>query len=105
MTLMTLVTIDAGGGTIFSRAWFGDRSDGVVSTPESTVAEDRDRSPSETPDLTCGLGGIPLSEFVRPIASDIHSVHVDSLIPNDTEVGDRSPSGKLNLLGGLGGKT
>ena len=46
-----------------------------------------------------------MSEFVIPIASDIHSVHVDSLIPDDTEVGDRSPSKTLDLLGGLGGKT
>ena len=46
-----------------------------------------------------------MSEFVIPIASDIHSVHVDSLIPDDTEVGDRAPSETLDLLGGLGGKT
>ena len=30
------------GGTMFSRAWLGYRSDGAVSAPESTVTEVRD---------------------------------------------------------------
>ena len=48
-----------------------------------------DRLPSETPDFTGGLRGttgIPLSGFIRPITSDIHSLHVGSLIPDDTKV-------------------
>ena len=48
----------AGGVTIYSRAWFGDKSDGdIVFAPELTVTEVGDRSPSETPDLVGGLGG------------------------------------------------
>ena len=68
------------GGTFFSRAWLGDRSDGAVSTQESTVTEVRDRLPSGTPDLTGDLGGktgIPLSGFSKPITGDICSVHMD----------------------------
>ena len=41
----------AGGGTVFSRARFGDWSTGVVATPKPTVTEDEtDRSrPIPTP--------------------------------------------------------
>ena len=52
-----------------------------------------------------GKTGIHLSGFVRPITSDIHSGHVDSFTPDDTEVGDRLTSETSDLTDGLGGKT
>ena len=50
------------GGTVFSRGWSGDWSDGAVVAPESTVIKDTDRSPSE-----------PISGHVRPDAGQFRS--------------------------------
>ena len=40
-----------GGGTVFSRAWLGIRSDDAITATKLTVTEITDRSPSITPDF------------------------------------------------------
>ena len=89
----------SGGETILSRARFGDRSDGAVSAPEPNITEDGNR--------------LLLTDFDH--SGDIES-HVASFgdpftyvayapAPTDTEVSNRSPSVKPNLLSDPGGET
>ena len=72
-----------GGGTVFSRAWLGVRSDGAVAAPESTVTEITDRSPSTIPDLASDLGGktgMLLSGFGGPITGDIQFLYMEMMV-------------------------
>ena len=76
-----------------------------MDAPIPNETEVRDRSPSETPDLTGDLGGKIGIRFGELITCEICSVDMDAPIPSDTEVRDRSPSETPDLTVGLGGKT
>ena len=85
----------AGGRTVFSRACAGDRSTGVMSAPKPTAAEVGDRPSSIGPDRTDDS-----TDKTIPFPCVMNA-----LIPDDTEVSDRSPSETPYLAGVLGRKT